>query len=520
MKTSLAEPALQPDPMIPVLHAQALTKHYGGVTALEDVDFRVRAGEVHALLGANGAGKSTLVKLLSGNIPPDRGTIAIGGDIGHFTSPHAAFVAGVATVHQELSLFSGLTVAQNILIGREPRDRFGRLREDVMLRRAETLLAEMNVREISADVRVHTLSLAQRQLVEIAKALSFDPRVLILDEPTSALGLTDVHRLLEVVRGLRARGRAIVFISHRMEEIAGIADTVTILRNGRKVGEFTRQTFTRKNALELMLGEALPEQSASRPASPPIAATPTVLRVDNLRLPGRLNGVSFELRAGEVLGLAGLEGQGQKDIIFALFGLYRHGLQGTISVRGQRRRMSRPLQAINAGLAFIPDDRKNMGGFLFLSITQNLTVTIFSRLRGFLIMDFARERKLVAGLIARLRIKCASAAAPLGSLSGGNQQKVITAKWLALDRDVYLFCDPTRGVDAGARETLYATIRALAAAGKGIILYSTDMVEFPLLCSRVLVFRGGKISGVATGSDIREETILEFSFREVTAAEA
>ena len=520
MRTSVAGTVSQSDTSIPVLHAETLTKHYGGVTALEGVNLTLRAGEVHALLGANGAGKSTLVKLLSGNILPDKGTITIGSDTCRFNSPQAAFAAGIATVHQELSLFGGLTVAQNILIGREICDRFGRIREDVTRRRAETLLAEMNVREISAEARVRTLSLAQRQLVEIAKALSFDPRVLILDEPTSALGLTDVNRLLTVVRGLRARGRAIVFISHRMEEIADIADTVTILRNGRKVGEFTRQSFTRRDALELMLGEVLQQQSAFPSPPPPIAATPPVLRVDNLRLPGRLNGVSFELRAGEVLGLAGLEGQGQKDTLFALFGLYRHGLQGTIAVRGQLIRMSRPLRAIGAGLAFIPDDRKNMGGFLFLSITQNVTVTIASQLRRFLMVNFARERKLVAGLIERLRIKCASAGAPLGSLSGGNQQKVITAKWLALDRDIYLFCDPTRGVDAGARETLYATIRELAAAGKGILLYSTDMVEFPLLCSRVLVFRGGKISGIATGSAIREETILELSFREVKAIEA
>jgi ribose transport system ATP-binding protein len=423
-------------------------------------------------------------------------------------------------VHQELSLFGSLTVAQNILIGREARDRFGRIREDASRVRAEALLAEIGVPDIAADARVGTLSLAQRQLVEIAKAISFDPQVLILDEPTSALGLTDVHRLLTVVRGLRARGRAIIFISHRMEEIEDIADSITILRSGRKVGAFMRETFTREGALELMLGETQQQLHAVPPPPAPLPSTPPILQVADLRLAGRLNGVSFDLRPGEVLGLAGLEGQGQKDILFALFGLFRRGLQGDVTIRGRARRASRPLQAIDAGLAFIPDDRKNMGGFMFLPITHNITITILSRLRRFLFLDFGREKTVVADLIQRLAIKCASADAPLGSLSGGNQQKVIAAKWLALERDIYLFCDPTRGVDAGARETIYATIRDLAAAGKGIILYSTDMVEFPILCSRVLVFRGGKIAGAVTGAGISEESILDLSFRDTGAVAA
>ncbi|MCB8882245.1 sugar ABC transporter ATP-binding protein [Acidisoma cellulosilytica] len=497
-----------------VLRAENLTKRYGGITALEDVSLSLAAGEVLALLGANGAGKSTLVKLLSGNILPDGGSIAIGGEGRHLTSPRMAFEAGVATVHQELSLFGSLTVAQNVLIGREERGRFGHIREDASLRRTEALLAEIGVPDIAADARVGTLSLAQRQLVEIAKAMSFDPRVLILDEPTSALGLTDVHRLLTVVRGLRAKGRAIIFISHRMEEIEDIADSVTILRSGRKVGAFPRHSFTRERALELMLGETQQQLHAVPPPPAPPDSTPPILQVADLRLDGRLNGVSFDLRPGEVLGLAGLEGQGQKDMLFALFGLFRRGLRGDVIIRGQARRASRPLQAIAAGLAFIPDDRKNMGGFMFLPIAHNVTITILNRLRRFLFLDSRQEKAVVSALIRQLAIKCSSADAPLGSLSGGNQQKVIAAKWLAFERDIYLFCDPTRGVDAGARETIYATIRDLAAAGKGIILYSTDMVEFPILCSRVLVFRGGKIAGAVSGAEINEESILALSFRD------
>jgi ribose transport system ATP-binding protein len=246
----------------------------------------------------------------------------------------------------------------------------------------------------------------------------------------------------------------------------------------------------------------------------PSHAKPPVLQAADLRLAGRLNGVSFDLRAGEVLGFAGLEGQGQKDTLFALFGLFRRGLSGEVTVHGRSRLARKPLQAIEAGFAFIPDDRKNMGGLMFLPVGQNISITMLGHLRRFLFLDFSLERNTVKDLIQRLKIKTASARAPLGSLSGGNQQKVIAAKWLALERDIYLFCDPTRGVDAGARETIYATIRDLAAAGKGVILYSTDMVEFPILCSRVLVFRGGKIAGAVKGDAISEESILALSFRE------
>lgn len=504
--------------VLPVLHAENLTKRYGGVTALEGVDLTIHRGEIRALLGANGAGKSTLVKLLSGNVMPDIGTITVAGTTRRFASPRSAFGAGIATVHQELSLFAGLSVAQNIFIGREERGRFGQIRERAVLARAEALLDQLGVADIRAEAKVGTLSLAQRQLVEIAKAMAFDPEVLILDEPTSALGLSDVRRLLTVVGALKARGRAILFISHRMEEIETIADAITILRSGRKVGDFSRSAFSRERALELMLGET---QEQLHGGPPPVAvaeaATP-VLRVTDLHLGGRLRGVSFDLRAGEVLGFAGLEGQGQKDTLFALFGLFRRGLSGEVAVRGHNRRARRPLQAIDAGFAFIPDDRKNMGGLMFLSVGQNISITMLDYLRRFPFLSFRLEQTTVRTLIRRLQIKAASAGAALASLSGGNQQKVVVAKWLVPERDIYLFCDPTRGVDAGARETIYATIRELAAGGKAVILYSTDMVEFPILCSRVLVFRGGKIAGSVKGDAINEEAILALSFREEQAA--
>ena len=496
----------------PALRAQGLTKHFGGVTALDAVDLTLHAGEVHALLGANGAGKSTLVKLLSGNLQPDHGEMEMRGQKLRLAGPQAAFRTGIATVHQELSLFANLTVAQNILIGREPRNRTGFIREHPLSEQVATLLQQLGITGIDPDARVGDLPLAVRQLVEIAKAMAFDPAVLILDEPTSALGPQEVRHLLDVVRGLRDRGRAIVFISHRMEEIENIADRVTILRSGRVVGSFRAHAFERAEALRLMLGETAVVEHTP-PAQPPDDA-PVLLSVQNLSLPRRLDRLNFELRAGEVLGLAGLEGQGQKDALFALFGVWRHGLSGQIAVGGRRFMPHRPRTAIAAGLAFVPDDRKSMGGFLGLSVADNISVTLLERLRRGLFIDAGAERRIVRNLIDRLAIRCASPAARLSSLSGGNQQKAITAKWLALERSVYLFCDPTRGVDAGAREMLYATIRELAEAGRGVLLFSTDIAEFPILCSRVLVLRGGRVAGSLSGPDITEQSILDLSFRE------
>ena len=499
--------------MQPILHASGLTKRYGGVVALADVSLSLMPGEVHTLLGANGAGKSTLVRILSGLVRPDEGSLLLDGASVRFASPQAAYRSGVATVHQELSLFPALTVAQNVSIGRERRNRLGWIREDASVAAARALLAQLDVHDIAPEATVAELSLAQQQLVEIAKAMSFEPRVLILDEPTSALGRTDVERLVGVIRRLQASGCAIVFISHRMEEVSALSDAVTVLRGGQVVGTMTRADFDPDRALELMLGESPDRLERLRP--PPPNASEVLLDIRNLSLPGRLDGISLALRPGEVVGLAGLEGQGQKELLFALFGLYRRGLGGTVSLGGRDVLSHTPRRAIAAEFALIPDDRKAMGGFLGLPVGDNVSIAVLDRLRRALLLDRGRERALVQGLVDRLRIKCASLAIPLGSLSGGNQQKVVAAKWLAHGAEVYLFCDPTRGVDAGAREIIYATIRDLAASGKAILVYSTDLNEFSILCSRVLVLRGGRIAGSLDQSEITEENILALSFRSV-----
>lgn len=496
--------------MMAALEARGLGKRYGGITALHDVSLTLAAGEVHALLGANGAGKSTLVKILAGLVTPDAGELRCGDRPVRFAAPSDAYAEGVATVHQELSLFPNLSVAQNMLIGREELTPFGAIREGAQIDAARALLARLDITDLDPRQPVSALSLAQAQLVEIAKAMSFEPAILILDEPTSALGPADVDRLLRLARHLRAQGCAIVFISHRMEEIVTLADRVTILRNGRVVGARARAEFAPAEALELMLGEST---AALRQFHPAPAHGEEWLTLRSLSVPGRVHGLDLAVRRGEVVGLAGLEGQGQKEVLFALFGLFRHGLGGEVRLGGRDARAHSPRQAIAAGIALVPDDRKTMGGFLNLPIETNISLPLLERLRRWFGIDRSRERSLVRELIARLRIAAAGPDALLGSLSGGNQQKVVAAKWLAHGAELFLFCDPTRGVDAGAREILYATIRDLAAAGHAVLLYSTDINEFAILCSRVLVLRGGHVAGSLSGAEITEENILALSFR-------
>lgn len=497
----------------PVLRARGLAKHFGGIFALQDVDLDLYAGEVHVLLGANGAGKSTLVKLLAGNLTPDRGTLYIRGRAVGFDNPRAALTAGIATVYQELSLFLGLTVAQNILIGREVLNRFGWIREAVLRQQAARMLQELGESNIRPDTRVGDLSLAERQLVEIAKALSYDPPVLVLDEPTSSLSKVEVDRLIEVIQALKQRGTAIVFISHRLEEIEQLGDRVTVLRSGQKVGEFLRQDFDRARALELMLGEQWQEDTAGpvvRRAD--IETAPPLLMIRGLSVTRALHEVELTLHPGEVVGLAGLEGHGQKALLMALFGIYRRGVSGTIELQGRRLRLQAPRRAIRQGIAFVPDDRKTMGAILPLSVAHNITVTIIGRLCRWLRIDGRRERERVRHYVTTLKIQCRTPRAPLWSLSGGNQQKVVAAKWLVLEQQVYLFCDPTRGVDAGARQSFYELIRSLAHAGKGVLVYSSDIGEFRRVCSRVLVLREGRIVGALRGSDISERNIMDLSF--------
>ncbi len=498
-----------------ILVAENLSKSFGATQALRKADLRCRAGEVHALLGANGAGKSTLVRLLSGVIRPDTGTILLRGQNVRFSSPKQAAVAGLATVFQELSLFPHLTVAQNILIGQEPTSRIGWIKEDKVLTRAEGILSLLGEKTVDPSAMVETLSLGQRQVVEIAKALSHQPDILLLDEATSALGPEESARLFALVRSLRDSGKGIIFISHRMEEIEAIADRITILKDGETVGHLTRDQFDRSHIFRLMLGTELSrsidtkkaEKNPSQPNAGPI------IRVENLELKRRLHDVSFEAWPGEILGLAGLEGQGQVALLHLLFGMYRRGYSGLVTINGRTGLPRTPWHATKLGLGLIPEDRKTQGAILPLSVEANFSLSSLNGLtNGFGLIRRSREQSLVRQLTSRLAVKTTNPGEPIAKLSGGNQQKVVIGKWLARNPSIFLFCDPTRGVDIAAKASIYDIVRRLAADGKGIIYYSTEHEELVSLCDRVMVFRDGRITGSLSGADLNHHNLLALSF--------
>jgi ribose transport system ATP-binding protein len=500
----------------PILVAENLSKSFGATQALKKADLNCAAGEVHALLGANGAGKSTLVRLLSGVIRPDAGTIQLRNRNVRFSGPKQAAIAGLATVFQELSLFPHLTVAQNILIGQEPTSRMGWIKEDKILARAKEILSLLGESVIDPSALVESLSLGQRQVVEIAKALSHQPDILLLDEATSALGPEESARLFTLVRSLRDSGKGIIFISHRMEEIEAIADRITVLKDGETVGHLTRDQFDRSQIFRLMLGSELSRSINIKRPAPEHRRSPNgrpIIQVENLELKRRLHSISFELWPGEILGLAGLEGQGQVALLHLLFGMYRRGYSGLVKINGQTGLPRTPWQATQLGLGLIPEDRKTQGAILPLSVETNFSLASLSRLTNRLgLIKRAEEKSIVRQLMASLAVKTSNPRDPIVQLSGGNQQKVVIGKWLARNPSVFLFCDPTRGVDIAAKASIYNIVRQLAADGKGVIYYSTEYEELISLCGRVLVFRDGQISGSLAGEELNHHNLLALSF--------
>jgi ribose transport system ATP-binding protein len=508
----------------PILIAEGLSKSFGATQALKNADFRCYAGEVHALLGANGAGKSTLVRILSGVIRPDAGTLWLRGKSVRFAGPRQAAVAGLATVFQELSLFPQLTVAQNILIGQESTSALGWIKEDALIKGAGEILSLLGETGIDPSTTVEDLSLGHRQVVEIAKALSHRPDILLLDEATSALGPEESARLFSLVRSLRDSGKGIIFISHRMEEIEAIADRMTILKDGETVGHLVRNEFDRSRVFRLMLGSELSRTIDARnhlaENRQPQGGKVPIIQIRNLDLKHRLHNISLELRPGEILGLAGLEGQGQVALLHLLFGMYRGGYSGSVNVNGRAGLPRSPWQAVRFGIGLIPEDRKTQGGILPLSVEVNFTLASLRALTNRLgLFKRSKERSMVRKLASSLVVKSASLREPMVKLSGGNQQKVVIGKWLARDPSLFLFCDSTRGVDIAAKAGIYEIVRKLASEGKGVIYYSTEHEELISLCDRVLVFRDGRISGALEGQRLTNQRLLELSFGSQQSAE-
>ncbi|WP_246218112.1 sugar ABC transporter ATP-binding protein [Jiella pacifica] len=488
-----------------LLEARGISKSFGGVHALENADFSCRTGEIHALLGANGAGKSTLVKVLSGVQRADAGTIALAGETVSFSGPADAARHGVATVFQELSLFPHLTVAENILIGHQPTGFLGQISQRRMRAEVRELFESLGVDHIAPGAHVADLSLADRQLVEIFKALSKKPKLLILDEGTSALGRKEVQRLFDLLRKLKAGGTAVIFISHRMSEIREFVDRMTIFRNGRHVATVRAAEASDGEIVEMMLGQKV---ERSFPAKTRIETdAPSLLELAGFSAGSGLQDISFALRRGEVLGLAGLEGQGQGTLLLALFGAYR-GIRGEVTISGRPAKVATPWQAKASGIALIPEDRKTEGLVLPMSVRENITFSVLSSLGRFGFVNPTKERAFVARMMERLAVKAASMELPARSLSGGNQQKLVLAKWLETGADIFLFYDPTRGIDVGTKQAFYELIVGLTREGKGVILYSTETSELIGLCHRVAVMDDGRIVETLQGDDITEQDIL------------
>lgn len=490
----------------PFWQMHGITKRYGGILALDDVDFACERGAIHAVLGENGAGKSTLIKIAAGVVTPSAGRLTLEGREVAFAGPQDANAAGIVCIFQELSLMPDLSVADNICMT-QPPGRFGFINARAQRRRAEELLARVGCSDVNPLELVKNLSLSRRQMVEIAKALGRGPRLLILDEATSALTAGDVEKVYGILRDLRRDGLAILYISHRMHEIAELADTCSVFRNGRHIETFAKGARSDNEVVRLMIGR---EYTQVYPAKPVRTAPPApALSVKNLAWAGRLKDVSLTVGRGEIVGLGGLDGQGQRELLLALFGVLR-GVGGAVEVDGRPARLSSPGQAKSrqVRMALIPEDRKSEGLLLPMSVRDNIAMASIGKFRRGPFIDRARQDAKVDEMIKRLAIKCGDPDNPVGTLSGGNQQKVVIAKWLMTEARVILLNDPTRGIDVGTKQEIYQLLRDLADAGTAILFYTTDYDELIGCCDRVSIMYGGTIIRELTGAAITEENIV------------
>jgi ribose transport system ATP-binding protein len=494
------------DAGVPLFRMEGVSKRYGGVRALEEAELNVHNGRVHAILGENGAGKSTLIKVMAGVVAPDKGRMTLEGREVSFPDPAAANQAGVVCIFQELSLIPDLSVADNIAISNPPK-RFGLIDRRAQRRIAEEALARAGGEDIHPMAPVKDLPLSRRQIVEIAKALARRPRILILDEATSALTAADVIKVFAVLKRLRSEGLALLYISHRMHEIAEIADECTVFRNGRNVATYRAGTKTDNEVVEMMIGREYSHVFPPKQAVP--RDKPPIIEVRNLSWTQRLRDISLAVRAGEVVGLGGLDGQGQRELLLALFGVLK-GVSGEVLIDGKPTPIASPEAAKckPIGMALIPEDRKTEGLMLPMAVCDNLSFAALDRLSHAGVIDRAAERKAIAEMIKLLAIRTDGVDKPVGSLSGGNQQKVVIAKWLMVSPRIILLNDPTRGIDVGTKQEIYQLLRKLADSGAAIIFYSTDYDELIGCCNRVLVLYDGAVKRTLVEEEITERALI------------
>jgi rhamnose transport system ATP-binding protein len=483
-----------PKPSVPLLALRRAAKSFGGVRALRGVDFELHAGEVHALLGENGAGKSTLIKIITGAHQPDGGDIVVAGEeVAHLT-PTKAQALGIACIYQQPALFGDLTVAENIGLRLEAAGAWRRIDWPARRTRAATLLARVGA-AISPDAEIRTLSMPEQQLVEIACAIGSGARIVIMDEPTASLTRREQEKLFTVVRDLRAAGVGVIYISHRLEEIFALADRVTVLRDGASVGTHDVKAMDEAGLIKLMVGREVAQLYP--PAESPPGGIVLSLRDVGCAAAG-VGAVSLEVRAGEVFGLAGLVGAGRTELARVLFGL-TPATAGEIRLNGSPITLRSPQQAIELGIGYVPEDRRRHGVILEMPVAQNMTMAVHRRLFPGSWLRDRREQSLALGYVRDLAVKCAGPDAPGGSLSGGNQQKVSLARWLATKPRVLILDEPTQGVDVGAKSEIHRIIRRLAKDGLAVIMISSDLPEVLGMSDRIGVMRGGTLAAVLPG---------------------
>jgi len=494
-----------------IISIRGITKQFPGVIALKDVSLDVRRGELHSICGENGAGKSTLMKILSGVITDYEGELAIGGKVVRFEGTRAAEQAGISIIHQELNIVEQLSAAANIFLGREVRGAFGLLNDRAMEQAAAKLLAELEC-DVSPRQPAGSLRVGDQQLIEIAKAVSLETEILIMDEPTSALTESEVERLYRVIDRLRKRGVTILYISHKMDEVFRLSDRITVLRDGQLVATVDREATSPKDITHRMVGREI--ESIDLGVARQIG--PVVLEVRSLSLPWpghargyRLRDVSFQLHQGEILGIAGLMGAGRTELLECLFGASSEVPRGEILLDGRPVRFAHPAESRRAGIAMVTEDRKRLGLFGQMSVRENITLCTLNATTVAGVVQSQRERELAESMISSLSIKTAGAESPITSLSGGNQQKCIIGRWLLTKPRVLLLDDPTRGVDVGAKAELYRLMDQLCRQGISVILTSSELPELLTVSDRILVLSEGRLTGEFKRSEATEQKIME-----------
>jgi inositol transport system ATP-binding protein len=489
-----------------LLEVANVRKAFPGVLALDDVSFRLKRGHVHALMGENGAGKSTLMKIIAGVYTPDSGSFKLKGQEIKLNSPLDALRYGIAMIHQELNLMNFMTVDENIWIRREPLNGLGFVRHDEMRKRTKALFERLDI-GIDPEAEVRDLSVANRQMVEIAKAVSYDSDILIMDEPTSALTEREVEHLFRIIRTLKAQGTGIVYITHKMNELFEIADEVSVFRDGRFIGEHPASEVTRDDIIRMMVGREITQMFPKQA----VQIGEVILSVRNLTLEGRFHDVSFDLRKGEILGFAGLVGSGRSNVAETLFGV-TPATSGTITIDGEEMAIRNPGMAMDAGIAFLTEDRKESGCFLLLDIMANMQIALLRH--GHARAGFVREREIEAlcqQQKTRLRVRTPDLEEPVINLSGGNQQKVLIARWLMTKPRILILDEPTRGIDVGAKAEIHKLITELAGHGVAVMMISSEMPEVLGMSDRIVVMHEGRMTAIVDRKDANQVRIMELA---------